>query len=148
MLSQTAHPGLRLLRPYRADECNVSYYAYCSTQKQCRIFCGFRTPYPTELANCKNFTGHQYYAIEKEIRRAKPFIVNALQTRLPCVINKASLHSKQGFLASQTRLVCSAKKPCLQYGLYVLCNPAFCGCENAGNEKGSKPLPICCLLSG
>ena len=34
------------------------------------------------------------------------------QRRFDRFANKASLHSKQGFLALQTRLVCRVKKPC------------------------------------
>jgi len=41
LLPQTAHPGLRLLRPFRADECNVSFYAYCSTKNDAEYYMDF-----------------------------------------------------------------------------------------------------------
>ena len=44
LLSQTAHPGLRPLCPFRADECNVSFYAYSSTKNSAEYFIDFEHP--------------------------------------------------------------------------------------------------------
>ena len=51
------------------------------------------------------------------------------QRRFDRFANKASLHCKQGFFGVQTRLVCDAKKPCLQRGYaqtaYITVNKRF-----------------------